>query len=182
MSRPFTLWSRNEARVWPVWSFDFSRVWPVVWGAGGVVVGCWRGSVRRGAGVAGGAPGSSDTVKYKWSVNGDTLGSETLTGSTVTKQITLLSSGPNVLRVWGYGGIGNQSSPNELFLQTSGGITPVRWSLDEATSPSGFDTQCTATGSGPASSAFSWASPAPVPFRGPIGGSRSRTTSMRQRV
>lgn len=78
-----------------------------------------------------------DTVKYRWSVNADTPGSEwlpsatsTTKAATVSKTITLASSGPNVLRVWAYDGAGNQSSAFE-YPMTAAVPVPTRWGLDD---------------------------------------------------
>ncbi|MDU0314109.1 hypothetical protein RKE38_10470 [Phycicoccus sp. M110.8] len=108
-------------------------------------------------------PGGSvttDTFRYRWSVNSDAPGPEYLpatatAGAVVTKSITLKSAGPTTVRVWAYDQAGNQSAPLDFDFVTTGS-TPARWALDETTSPSSYDTSCKPTGFGPIASAMSW--------------------------
>ena len=117
-----------------------------------------------------GAVNPSDTVKYQWSINSDTPGSEWLPSSTAstggisqTKSVTLAASGPNQLRVWAYDKAGNQSAPASFPLWTDG-IRPARWSLDQSASPSSADASCLPTGVGPAVTALNWATGATTAF------------------
>jgi len=109
------------------------------------------------------SPGGSgsqltETANYRWSINTDTPGTQTLTpaspGASVTNTLTLSSSGPNVLRVWAYDQAGN--SAFSLFLMTADGFQPARWSLDGATAPSVPDPVCVPTGTGPAVTSLAW--------------------------
>ena len=104
---------------------------------------------------------AADTYRYRWSVNSDTPGPELLpstatSGAMVTKAITLKAAGPTTVRVWAYDQVGNQSAALQFPFVTRGAV-PVRWSLDNTTSPAAADTACVPTGSGPAATGLTWA-------------------------
>jgi hypothetical protein len=110
------------------------------------------------------APGGTvaDTVKYRWSVNADTPGTEWLPSSTATtggvsvaKTLTLTSSGPNLLRVWAYDVAGNQSG-FASFPLTAPQFVPARWAMDTTATPSIADSVCVPSGTGPAVTSLGW--------------------------